>query len=68
MGRKEISQSKYGDVIKYKNDYGGYYYLVVEEVKGGIVNGQIAAPRGVNGVSIDELVKNDAVILEEKKK
>ena len=68
MGKDEISKSKYGDVIKYKNDYGGHDYLIVQDIKDGMVNGQIASPIGVNGVSIDELVKREAVFLEEKKK
>ena len=67
MGKEELSKSKYGDVIKYK-DGGGYKYLVVEQAKDGMVDGLIASPIGVNRISIDELVKREAVFLEEKKK
>ena len=67
MGKEEISKSKYGDVIKYKNDHGSYNYLIVENIKNGMVHGQIANPKGVNALTIDELVKRDAVFLEKKK-
>jgi len=54
-------------VIKYDTEFGPKY-LVIEQVKGGIVHGQIASSIGANAISIDELFEKDAVILVPEKK
>ena len=64
--REMLKNLKYGAVVKYNGSLGPTY-LIVTEVKDGIVSGCMASPVGVNSISIDELVKRESLSLAEWK-
>lgn len=58
----------FGSVVMYK-DPGAIYatYLVVQKVEDGIVHGEMAAPIGVNEISLEELAKKEGLSIAEFK-
>lgn len=54
-------------VIEYQGKFGPEY-LIINQVIGGIVHGEIAQPIGVNAVSIDDLLEKEVVIFVPEKK
>ena len=59
--RKKILENlKYGDVITFPlGMFEHEAYLIVKEVKAGVILGQISLPTGVSGMSIEELLEKE---------
>ena len=66
--KKTLEGLQYGDILSWPHRTGGRVYLVVDEVVEGKVNGQLARPYGINGVSVEELLKNPDLEIAEWKK
>ena len=60
--RKILEKLKYGDVIKYQGEI-GETYLIVAQVKEGVIEGFTGKPVGVDTISIDKLVENERLSL-----
>jgi hypothetical protein len=57
FGEGDIKHVRRGDVIVYSTDGALDSYLIVSEVKGDIISGQLATTIGLNGVSVEDIVE-----------
>lgn len=68
MDKKILEKLRKGDVLKYKEKNHFYTtYLIIDKVENGIASGQMAAPVGVNSISLEELAKKEELSIAEFK-